>query len=212
MADIAIDVTAAELEESVKQRATDLNLESGVIKLLTPAGAIGEGVQLPPGGDEWKLLTDQTLEQDTVNVTVTKDPQGQSVKIKKLFLLFEGRCANDNALLRMMMLDTQTLMWQVFQGTTEPFVFWLYAEMIVPGTYRCVYPLSVLPDKALDQINYEQNTGENTLGGRIVSYGTAPGQYNSTATRFTFGATTTLYQLKAGSKIRAWYVPAEKEE
>ena len=139
MADIAIDVTAAELEESVKRRATDLNLESGVIKLLTPAGAIGEGVQLPK--EQMELWNDITLNEDVDVIEITQTDATAPINLKRAFIIFMGQFSVVNPSVRVLANGGQ--IYQAYSTVTAPAdtdcTWWITIDKLAPGIFLSEY-------------------------------------------------------------------------
>lgn len=153
MADIAIDVTAAELEESVKQRATDLNLESGVIKLLTPAGAIGEGVQIPK--EQMKLWNDITLDEDVDSIEITQTDAAESINLKRAFIIFMGQFSAANPSVRVRANGGQ--IYQAYSTVTAPAdtdcTWWITIDKLAPGIFSSTYITTAITNNAATPSN-----------------------------------------------------------
>lgn len=202
MADIAIDVTAAELEASVKQRATDLSLENGVIKLLTPAGAVGEGVQLPG----WELWYDQTLEEDTNAIKITKTSDGRPISVKKCFLLFNGATNQEASIALRYTNGVYYQSWQTLTAKPSGNVgMWYLSERIAPGIFYCLHPNDWLTDWKNDE------TQQGLAGGeKGVSSDLAFVPSGGAANNIIFGAHGSFpdFRMLAGSRIQIWGVMA----
>ena len=90
MADVAINVTAKQLEDAAIYRPTDLLLTGKLLQLKGANGeAVGDGVKLPDF-DKFELWNDITLAEDAKTVTMSKTDSGAPLKIKRLFILFAG--------------------------------------------------------------------------------------------------------------------------
>lgn len=201
MADVAIDVTAAELEESVKQRATDLNLENGVIKLLTPAGAVGEGVQFP----DWELWYDQTLSEDTNIIMVSQTSDGRTISVKKCFLLFTGATNQEAAIALRYANGVYYQSWQTLAAKPSGNVgMWYLSERIAPGVFYCLHPNDWTTGWANGKL---QGLSGAELG---VSSDLSVVPAANAASNIFFGAHGSYpdFRMLAGSRIRIWGIMA----
>lgn len=211
MADITIDVTAAELEESVKKRATDLNLENGVIKLLTPSGPIGEGAQLPK--EAFELWNDITLESDTTNVTVTQTDDGRPLKIKKLFIFFYGQFSAAPGLYVRLGVTNGFMSYTFLGGEADtPSNWWLRAEKVGPGFYQSIYAGELSQgSNVADVANGYQANIEAPLTDISGPKPSATQQTAKEVNIVTYKSVGQQAQIRAGSHIRIYGVMEEDE-
>lgn len=183
----------------------DLLLTDRLLQLSVNGEAVGTGVQLPQ--EKLELWNDITLEEDAVSVTMSQTQDGAPINIKKLFVLFTGNSVEANPLI-VLKFNSGTMyqMWQSvpWNDLETNFTLWAYSEKLAPGVFRSLYSKTPLKATNLDSLQGLSNA--NTEVGGCVARWANPNAAFQKATKWTFGATSGLYTLKAGSRILVYGV------
>lgn len=183
----------------------DLKLSDRLLQLTANGEAVGDGVQLPQ--EKFELWNDITLEEDSVSVTMSQTQGGAPINIKKLFVLFTGNTANKNPLIVLHYNGGNIYqMWQSvpWNDLETNFTLWAYSEKLAPGVFRSLYSKTPMTATNLDSLQGTSNA--NTEVGGCVARWANPNATYQKATKWTFGATSGLYTLKAGSRILVYGV------
>lgn len=206
MADVAINVTAKQLEDAAIYRPTDLLLTGKLLQLKGANGeAIGEGVKLQQ--ETFELWNDITLEEDASSITMAATDGGAALNIKKLFAIFVGSFAAENPSVSFRY-NSQNEIYQMLRAFTLAADtvggLWIYSEKIAPGVFRSVYPSTVLSVTSVEPITGLSSANAD-LRGDIYSRPSATTQNYLKASRWTFGPTN-ANSIRAGSRIMVWGV------
>lgn len=196
---------ANEAASSVENVPNDLMLTDRLLQLTANGEAVGDGVQLPQ--EKFELWNDITLEEDAVSVTMSQTQGGAPLNIKKLFVLFTGNSVNANPLIVLHFNGGNMYqMWQSvpWNDLETNFTLWAYSEKLAPGVFRSLYSKTPLKATNLDSLQGTSNA--NTEVGGCVARWANPNATYQKATKWTFGATSGIYTLKAGSRILVYGV------
>ena len=192
-------------ENALMKNNADLKLTDRLLQLTANGEAVGDGVQLPQ--EKFELWNDITLEEDAVSVTMSQTQGGAPINIKKLFVLFTGNTANMKPLIVLNYNGGNIYqMWQSvpWNDLETNFTLWAYSEKLAPGVFRSLYSKTPMTATNLDSLQGTSNA--NTEVGGCVARWANPNATYQKATKWTFGATSGLYTLKAGSRILVYGV------
>ena len=153
----------------------------------------------------FELWNDITLESDVNSVSMTQTDSGNSLNIKKLFLIFTGKTDVARPALRFHFNNTYIYqMAKLFSTNSadDTFTVWVYSEKIAPGVFKSVYSNKALTVADIDNIQGLANANSD-LGGCIYHSYRTEDVYKK-ATSWSFGLSLTQYNLKSGSRILVW--------
>lgn len=210
MADVAINVTAKQLEDAAIYRPTDLLLTGKLLQLKGANGeAVGGGITLPDF-NKFELWNDITLAEDATIVTMSKTDGGEPLKIKHLFILFAGSTSGNGPIALRYNSGVIYQLWKSVTGDKNKVVFWINSQKLKDALYVSYYPSDFLiNDGTPDNISMQGLVRHNkSLGSDIYfkSKLTNAGTQN-TGTSWIFGGTNSgEFKLKAGSRILVWGV------
>lgn len=167
--------------------------------------------------ENYELFNDITLTEDVTQVERSLDDSGQPFKIKKLFLLFVGRCTPDVSFPVLFRFNNGTIYqsYKTMQFTGSDYKFlWMKSEKIADGVYRSEYPSTFVGGSGQVKISDDGsmlNQGLANSAGEVYSnvYFSLPhtNEARSTGTKWHFGTTSASgAQLLAGSRIVVWGV------
>lgn len=160
----------------------------------------------------YELFNDITLTEDVTQVERSLDDSGQPFKIKKLFLLFIGKCTPNVSFPVLFRFNGGTIYQAYktmqFTGTDYKFL-WMKSEKIADGVYRSEYPSTFVGSSSQIKISEDGsvfNQGLAGTAGEVYSnvYFIFPpkNEAQSTGTKWHFGTTSASgAQLLAGSRI-----------
>ena len=156
MADIAINVTAKQLEDAAIYRPTDLLLTGKLLQLKGANGeAVGGGITLPDF-DKFELWNDITLAEDATTVTMSKTDNEDPLKIKHLFILFAGSTSGNGPIALRYNSGVIYQLWKSVTGDKNKVVFWVDSEKLKDALYVSYYPSDFLiNDGTPDNISME---------------------------------------------------------
>lgn len=154
----------------------------------------------------WELWYDQTLEQDTNVITISRTSDGRTIFVKKCFLLFYGSTNQEAAIVLRYKNGVYYQSWQSFAAKpSEVAGIWYMSERIAPGVFYCLHP----NDWLTDWRNGE--TQQGLAGGeKGVSSDLAFVPSGGAANNIIFGAHGSYpdFRMLAGSRIQIWGVMA----
>lgn len=140
MADVAINVTAKQLEDAALLRPTDLLLTGNLLQLFAANGkAIGEGVQLPK--EQMELWNDITLDEDVDVIEITQTDATAPINLKRAFIIFMGQFSVENPSVRVRANGGQ--IYQAYSTVTAPAdtdcTWWITIDKLAPGIFLSEY-------------------------------------------------------------------------
>lgn len=160
----------------------------------------------------YELFNDITLTEDVVQVERSLDDNGQPFKIKKLFLLFIGKCTPDVSFPVLFRFNNGTIYQSYktmkFTGADYKFL-WMKSEKIADGIYRSEYPSTFVGSSSQIKISEDGSVFNQGLAGSAgevysnVYFALPPkNEAQSTGTKWHFGTTSASGALLlAGSRI-----------
>lgn len=210
MADIAINVTAKQLEDAAIYRPTDLLLTGKLLQLKGANGeAVGGGITMPDF-DKLELWNDITLAEDATTVTMSKTDSGEPLKIKHLFILFAGSTSGNGPIALRYNSGVIYQLWKSVTGDKNDVVFWINSQKLKDALYLSQYPADFLindgtPDNiSMQGLVQHSKSLESTIyfKSKVTNTGT-----QNTATSWIFGGTSVgEFKMLAGSRILVWGV------
>lgn len=210
MADIAINVTAKQLEDAAIYRPTDLLLTGKLLQLKGANGeAVGDGVKLPDF-DKFELWNDITLAEDVKTITMSKTDDGIPLKIKRLFILFAGSTSGDGYLEFCYNSGVIFQLYKSVSGDKNKVAFWVDSEKLKDALYVSHYSSDFLindgtPDNiSMQGLIQHSKSLESTI--YFKSKVTNPGTQNTGTSWIFGGAVLGDLKLLQGSRILVWGV------
>ena len=153
MADVAINVTAKQLEDAALLRPTDLLLTDRLLQLGVDGTAIGEGVQLPQ--EQLALWNDITLNEDVDTIEITQTDAAAPINLKRAFVIFMGQFSVANPSIRVRGNSGQ--IYQAYSTMTAPAdtdcTWWITIDKLAPGIFLSEYIATAITNNAATPSN-----------------------------------------------------------
>lgn len=203
MADVAINVTAKQLEDAAIYRPTDLLLTGKLLQLKGANGeAVGGGITLPDFG-KFELWNDITLAEDVKTITMSKTDDGRPLNIKEMFLYFNGKFNMDSAALLFYGRGNIYQLWTNFKASNDILTaFWVYSKKVGDGAFFSIYPATQITGNVLENGNLQGLSAANKeLKSDFSRHNTI-----KKAESFTFGGYEKDFRMLAGSRVFIWGV------
>lgn len=203
MADVAINVTAKQLEDAAIYRPTDLLLTGKLLQLKGANGeAVGGGITMPDF-DKFELWNDITLSEDVQAISVSETDDGRPLKIKELFFYFCGKFNIDASVYLNFDKGKFYQCYIPLKASNDVLnAFWVYSKKVGDGTYFSIYPATQITELVKDDGAVQGLSSANKETKCDFSHNTTA----KTAKRFGFTSAATGFRMLAGSRILAWGV------
>lgn len=188
----------------------DLKLTDRLLQLTANGEAVGGGITLPDL-DKFELWNDITLEEDVLSITVTKTDRGNSIRVKKLVLLFIGKIQAAGIF---MLRNSQATIWPVYANVKETAnngMFWAEIEKIADGVYFSKYTESFVNVPSITDLTNIQTVGSTNRVNLVSNFTFRENETsdnNKTMKSLQFGGipSTPNCKLLSGSRILIWGV------
>lgn len=179
--------------------------------ILSGPGGMDGAMIFPSDYGRFKLWNDITLEDDVLNISITKTDSGAPIKVKKLVLVFVGQIADDGCL---MLRNNEAKFYPVYSPinkTSKNSIFWAETEKISDGIYISKYTSSLIGvDKIgdIDNININGALTKSSIVSNLAMIENPSRESEKTMTSIHFGGipATPNCKLVAGSRILIWGV------
>lgn len=205
------DTAEPALSPKDRRRYADSLILNGKKIQLTEAGTpIGGAITLPDL-DKFELWNDITLEEDVLSITVTKTDRGNSIRVKKLVLLFIGKIQAAGIF---MLRNSQATIWPVYANVKETAnngMFWAEIEKIADGVYFSKYTESFVNVPSITDLTNIQTVGSTNRVNLVSNFTFRENETsdnNKTMKSLRFGGipSTPNCKLLSGSRILIWGV------
>lgn len=185
--DISLGITAATVGQTIKVKAVDTEGKP----------TAWEPVEMANGGaKQWRLVVDQTIQEDVATILVSQDSSGASFSLSEFYVLLESAVATENpATLFNVLVNNVTVANNAPQNTTNRLrYYYMYAKVIPEIAVLAWHQCSINP--------YNQKASMEQM---LITYRQRP----KTATSLFLRSDADVKTIAGpGSRLRIWGVDA----